>query len=35
MKKSNCCNSEYSVYSGRDGTSYWVCMKCGHACDLK
>jgi len=34
MDKSKCCNVLVIVDSGDEGTSCWVCTKCGEACDI-
>lgn len=31
---SNCCDSEFKVYSSDEGTSFHVCRKCDKACDV-
>ena len=34
MEKSNCCKALVIVDSGDEGTSCWICTKCGEACDI-
>lgn len=33
MIVSRCCRKNVWVHSGGEGTSYYVCGKCDHACD--
>lgn len=33
ITRSNCCQASMHTVNGGEGTSYWVCAKCGKACD--
>ena len=35
MDLSTCCKKEVAVISGNEGTSFYVCLGCREACDVK
>lgn len=35
LYKSDCCGAKVGVATADEGTSHWVCKKCGEACDRK
>lgn len=35
LYESDCCGAKVGVTTADEGTSHWVCKKCGEACDRK